>query len=61
MKKFFEVEFKGSQTKFYFEEEQKAQDFAIIQGVFGSKKYKINKVFKNEYVIKDWIMKEENQ
>ena len=59
MKMFYEVQFKGVQQKYYFDQKQQAEDFGIIQGVFGGKKYKINKVFKNEYVIKDWIMKGE--
>lgn len=48
MKKMFKVEFKGVQEKYYFDEKQQAEDFGIIQGVFGNKKYNIQEVFVEE-------------
>lgn len=43
-KKIYEVEFKGQRQKFRFESKQQAEDFAVIQGVFGGKQYRIQQV-----------------
>jgi hypothetical protein len=48
MKKVYEVEFKGVKQKYYFDQKEQAQDFGIIQGVFGGKKYKIQEIFVEE-------------
>ena len=48
MKKVYEVEFQGQKQKYYFENKQKAQDYALIIAGFGSKKYRIN-----AYIVED--------
>ena len=48
MKKIYEVQFKGVQQKYYFDEKQQAEDFGIIQGVFGGKKYQVKEIFVEE-------------
>lgn len=48
MKKIYEVQFKGVQQKYYFDEKQQAEDFGTIQGVFGGKKYQVKEIFVEE-------------